>query len=294
MVRVGEVIQPLMVLMQAELKQSQVIQIDETPVQVLKEADRPASSRSYMWVMLSGAYDPAVVFYHYDPSRGKEVPLGLLKDYQGHLVSDGYKGYGAITAQAGVTGVGCWAHARRKFDEARKAQGKSKKVGKADYALNEIRKLYAIEREIETKRPEEKQTIRQARAGPLLEKLRTWLDKSLSQVPPTTALGRALKYLDGEWDRLIYYIEDGEIPIDNNRCENAIRPFVVGRKNWLFSNSQAGAHASAAIYSLVETAKHNGLEPYRYLRYVLTELPKEKDDLQRLLPYNLNAETIDC
>lgn len=226
-------------------------------------------------------------------SRSGDVPMQLLKGYQGYLVTDGYSGYSKVSDQAHVTGVGCWAHARRKFDEALKAQGKSKTVGKSQYALNEIRKLYAIERQSETKRADEKHAIRQARAGPILTKLRVWLDKSLNQVPPESQLGKALKYLDGEWDRLIRYLEGGELPIDNNPCENAIRPFVVGRKNWLFSNSQAGAHASAAIYSLIETAKLNGLEPYRYLKYVLTELLGKNDNLEQLLPYHLDAATID-
>ena len=168
-------------------------------------------------------------------------------------------------------------------------QGK-KKTGKANYALNEIRKLYAIERQICEKRPDEKQLIRESRARPILEKLRSWLLKSLDQVPPKTVLGKALRYTDNEWHRLIRYIDDGEIPIDNNRCENAIRPFVVGRKNWLFSNSQQGAREIAAIYSLIETAKHNGLEPYAYLQYVLEILPYGDTELEELLPYNMSAD----
>lgn len=172
-------------------------------------------------------------------------------------------------------------------------QGKTRKTGSAQYAMNEIRKLYAIEKQLLEKRPDEKQAIRQARAGPILDKLRHWLDKSLLRVPPKAALGRALHYLDREWQRLIRYMDDGELPIDNNRCENAIRPFVIGRKNWLFSNSQQGAHASAAIYSLIETAKHNNLEPYRYLKYVLTEIVKADTELSDLLPYHLDPELID-
>lgn len=287
MIRVAEVIAPLIELMQADLKDSAVIHMDETPVQVLREPDRPATSKSYMWVSMSGAYDPAMVLYEYDPSRGAAVPERLLDGYQGYLVTDAYKGYASVTNQGTITGIGCWAHVRRKFDEALKVQGKLK-TGKAQYAMNEIRKLYAIERQIQNKPPDEKQSIRQARAGPILQKLRSWLQKSLHQVPPKTVLGKALTYTDNEWHRLVRYIEDGELPIDNNRCENAIRPFVVGRKNWLFSNSQQGVRASAAIYSLIETAKHNDLEPYRYLRYVLTELPEGEINPVELLPYNLS------
>ncbi len=161
-------------------------------------------------------------------------------------------------------------------------------------ALAEIQKLYAIERQIMDKPPDEKQSIRQARAGPILDKMRRWLDKSLGKVPPKMTLGRALKYLDGEWPRLIRYVSDGHLPIDNNPCENAIRPFVIGRKNWLFSASTAGAQASAAIYSLIETAKRSGHEPWHYLTYVLTALPTtHPDDLDTLLPYNIPPSTFD-
>lgn len=293
MIRVGDALQPLLSLMHADLKQSHVIQMDETPVQVLKEPAKAATSKSYMWVSMSGAHDAAIVLYDYDPSRGSAVPERLLDGYAGFLVCDGYAGYTSVMKQADITGIGCWAHARRKFDEAIKVQGKTRKTGSAQYAMNEIRKLYAIEKQLLEKRPDEKQAIRQARAGPILDKLRNWLDKSLLRVPPKAALGRALHYLDREWPRLIRYMDDGELPIDNNRCENAIRPFVIGRKNWLFSNSQQGAHASAAIYSLIETAKHNNLEPYRYLKYVLTEIVKADTELSDLLPYHLDPELID-
>lgn len=288
MVRVGEAVQPLIALMRADLATSRVIQMDETPVQVLKEPDSPPTSKSYMWVSMSGAYDPAIILYDYDPSRSQAVPARLLEGYQGgYLVTDAYKGYGPVIDQNDIIGIGCWAHARRKFDEAQKVQGKHK-TGKAQFALNEIRKLYAIEKQLEEKPPDEKRKVRQARAGPILKKFRAWLDKSLDQVPPKTVLGKALRYADSEWDRLVRYLDDGELPIDNNRCENTIRPFVMGRKNWLFSNSQEGAHASAAIYSLIESAKHNGFEPYQYLRYILEVLPiTEEEELGELLPHNL-------
>ena len=143
-------------------------------------------------------------------------------------MTDGYAGYHAVTSGE-ITGLGCWAHARRKFKEAEKVQGQSKRSGKVQLALGEIQKLYAIERQVLEKPPDEKQAIRHARAGPILDKMRRWLDKSLMQVPPKTTLGKALQYLDGEWPRLIRYVDDGRLPIDNNPCENAIRPFVIGR-----------------------------------------------------------------
>lgn len=178
------------------------------------------------------------------------------------------------------------------FTPTPRLQGKPK-TGRAGFALNEIGKLYAIERQIKEKRAAEKRCIRRARAGLILDKLRDWCQQSLLQVPPKTTIGKALGYLDNEWDRLVRYLEDGELPIDNNRCENAIRSFVVGRRNWLFSNSQKGAHASAAIYSLIDTAKHNDLEPYRYLKHVLSRVAEPGIDLSKLLPYHLSAAMLD-
>ena len=295
MIQTATILAPLMELLHQQLLASRVLQMDETPVQVLKEPGKTPQSQSYMWVMLSGSAEPPVVWYDYDPSRGRAVPERLLGDYAGYLVTDGYAGYQSVTSRNQITGIGCWAHTRRKFDEAMKVQGKqSKRSGRAHYAMSEIRKLYAIERKIESKNQDEKHQIRAAQAKPIIDKLRTWLDKTRPQVPPKTTLGKALRYLDNEWPRLVRYLDDGELPLDNNRCENAIRPFVIGRKNWLFSTSQAGARASATLYSLIETAKHNGLEPYRYLRFVLTEIAKGQGDTTRLLPFSLKSEDIDC
>jgi transposase len=293
MIKVGKALGPMIALLQETLLTGKVIHMDETPVQVLKEAGKTPHSQSYMWVRMGGLTDHPIVLFDYDQSRSSEVPRRLLKGFEGHLMTDGYAGYHAVTGGK-ITGVGCWAHARRKFKEAEKVQGKSNGTGKAQLALSEIQKLYAIERQIVDKPPDEKQTSRQARAGPILDKMRSWLDKSLVQVPPRTILGKALKYLDGEWPRLIRYVSDGRLPIDNNPCENAIRPFVVGRKNWLFSDSQAGAEASAAIYSVIETAKRSGHEPWHYLTHVLTELPTmHPDDLHTLLPYNVPPSIFD-
>jgi transposase len=293
MIRVGKALGPLVALLQETLLAGQVIHMDETPLQVLKESGKKPQSQSYMWVRMGGVTDHPIVLFDYDQSRRSEVPLRLLKGFEGHLMTDGYAGYHAVT-QGDITGIGCWAHARRKFKEAEKVQGKSTKSGKTQLALGEIRKLYAIERLIKDKPPDEKQSIRQARAGPILAKMRRWLDKSLGQVPPKTVLGKALKYLDGEWSRLIIYVGDGRLPIDNNPCENAIRPFVIGRKNWLFSDSTAGAEASAAIYSLIETAKRSGHEPWHYLTHVLTALPRmHPDDLHTALPHNIPPLTFE-
>jgi len=181
-----------------------------------------------------------------------------------------------------------WAHARRKFIEAQQAQPKGK-TGKADQALAYIQQLYRVEQFISDKNKNKKYQERQQQSKPILDKLKHWLDKSLSQVPPKTALGKALYYLDSQWLRLINYMQSGDYPIDNNAAENAIRPFVVGRKNWLFSASQHGAKSSANLYSLIETAKANGLEPYAYLKRVFIELPNATtlEQIENLLPWHL-------
>jgi len=203
---------------------------------------------------------------------------------------DGYGGYNAVSAQQSVTRLGCWAHARRKFMDAKKVQP-TKKTGKADKALAEIQKLYRIEQQTKDFSPDERQRLRQEKAQPIIDKLRLWLEKSVPQVPPQSAIGKALMYLNNQWPHLIAYLGNGEYPIDNNRAENVIRPFVIGRKNWLFSKSQAGVRASANLYSLIETAKANGLNPYDYLKMIFTELPNATtvNDVEILLPWNVKA-----
>ncbi|NIP72027.1 MAG: IS66 family transposase, partial [Gammaproteobacteria bacterium] len=263
MIRLGEAVQPLANLLGDALEAGPVLQMDETRVQVLKERGRPATAQSYMWVQKGGPPGQPAVRYHYAPSRGHEVPAQLLAGFAGYLQTDGYGAYGtALADRDDVVSVGCWAHARRKFDEAVKAQGrkKAKKQGRARQGLTYIQQLYAIEHQARNQEldAEARYRLRQAQARPLLDEMRAWLDDGLTAVPPKTATGEALKYLAGQWDRLVRYLDDGRLEIDNNGAENAIRPFVVGRKNWLFADTPAGATASANLYSLIETAKASG------------------------------------
>jgi hypothetical protein len=271
-----------------------IVQMDETTVQVLKEVGKTAQSKSYLWLQRGGPPDQPVVLYHYDPGRGAEVAKRLLEGFKGYLQTDGYDGYNAAVAVGDLTHVGCMAHARRKFSEAVKAQGPNKQCGKAHRGLTLIQKLYRIEKQARDLTPENRHGHRQHHARPLLNELRSWLDAALPEVPPTSATGKALNYLHNEWAKLIRYLDDGRLEIDNNAAENAIRPFVVGRKNWLFSDTVKGVKASANLYSLIETAKANGLEPYAYLRYLFTELPKAETvaAIETLLPGNLNENQI--
>ncbi len=297
MVGVGMLVQPLLNLLREQLLDGDYIQMDETPLQVLNEPGKIPQSQSYMWVQRGGPPGQTIVLFEYDPTRSGSVPVRLLDGFEGYLQTDGYDGYGAVCQQAGITRVGCFAHARRKFDEAIKAQGKKKlntSGNKASKGLNFIRKLYAIERTVKDSTPEERYRVRQEQAKPVLDKMKCWLDTSLEQVPPQSAIGKAIHYTTRQWSRLIAYLDDGQLQIDNNLVENAIRPFALGRKNWLFSNTQNGAKASAHLYSLIETTKANGLEPYHYLRYVYRELPKAKTlgDIEALLPANIDKEKI--
>ena len=299
MIKVGELIDPLIEQLQRHVLDHDLIGMDETPVQVLKEPGKRAQSTSYMWVMKGGRPQQPALLYHYAPSRAQSVPEQLLKAYEGYLQTDGYAGYHAVLRHEAITGLGCWAHVRRKFMDARKALPKAQqnKGNRVQQGLAFIGKLYQLERAIRDLDPEEKQQRRLTDAIVILERFKIWLDKQ--SVPPKTLLGKAIGYALREWPRLVVYTTDGRLNIDNNLVENAIRPFAIGRKAWLFSDSQAGARASANLYSLVETAKANGINDYAYLKYVFTMLPTATTDesVQALMPWcidpaSLNAQLI--
>jgi len=285
----ARVLQPLHNLIRDALLDGAVIHMDETVVQVLKEPDRKASSNSYMWVQTGGPPGKPVVVFDYDPSRSAEVPLRLLSGYKGYLMTDGYTGYAKLARAEGVEHLVCFAHVRRRFVEATRVQPKGKR-GRADEAVALIGKLYAIESAHKDATDEVRLRARQELSVPALAGLKIWMETTLPTVTPQSALGKALSYMDKYWPMLERYVERGDLPIDNNRCENAIRPFVIGRKSWLFSDTPAGAHASAVIYSLVETVKACGLEPYTWLRRVMRSLPLATtvDEVEALLPWNLH------
>ena len=294
MVKTGELVQPLVNLLRDELLASGFVQCDESRYQVLKEPGKAATSQSYLWVQ--NAPEAHIVLYDYDASRSAEVPKRLFAGFEGIVQTDGYEGYGALGQEPSIVHAGCWAHARRRFDEALKAQRsstkkkRSTKESKALQGLAFIQKLYKIERQTKEKPPDERWRVRQERSRPVIEKLRSWLDAAMPRVPPQSLTGKALAYLDSQWPKLVRVLEDGRIPLDTNAVENAIRPFVVGRKNWLFADTVRGAEASANLYSVIETAKRSGLEPFAYLRHVLAELPQAStvEELEALLPRRID------
>ena len=293
MIRCGELIQPLINLLQEQLLHYDLQQMDETTIQVLKEDGKKAQSKSYLWVQRGGPPGQQVTLFTYEASRGQKVADELLTGYRGYLQADGYAGYDSVCAKNRLTQVGCFAHARRKFDEALKAQGQNNR-SKASKGLIYIQKLYRIEKRIKNLEPEERYQQRQQHAVPLFDDLRNWLDKSLPQVPPSSLTGKALYYLDHQWDKLIRYCEDGRLDIDNNATERAIRPFAIGCNNWLFSDTVDGVKASANLYSLIETVKAYGIEPYRYLRHIFKELPNAQslENIEMLLPWKVDKENI--
>jgi transposase len=290
MVKCGSLVQALINLIHEEMLKQYFLHMDETRVQVLNEPGRAAETQSFMWVLRSTLPTCSAVLFHYEPTRSGKVAHELLRDFSGALMVDGCASYNVACRKNNITRLSCWAHARRKFIEAQQKQSKGK-TGKADQALAFIQQLYRIEADIKEKNNAEKFLARQQQSRSVIDKIKSWLDKSIAQSPPRSAIGKALFYLQSHWLSLIRYIDDGGYPIDNNPAENAIRPFVIGRKAWLFSASQKGATSSANLYSLIETAKANGLEPHAYLKKIFTELPNAKsvEDIEKLLPWNCKA-----
>jgi|TARA_R110000823_G_C15928353_1_gene499267 transposase len=295
-IRLEDVFRPLMNLLREEQNSCRYLQADETRIQVLKEDGKTAQAQKWMWVTRGGPPDRPSVLFAYDPSRSGEVAERLLDGFTGILQADGYSGYGAVCKQQGIRRIGCWDHARRKFVEASRAspagggKGKQGRVSKADVALSYIRRLYAIEREIADRSPAEKYRARQALSVPKLAEFKAWLTKNQSRVLKDSLTRKAIDYALNQWELLLGYCDDGELNISNALAENAIRPFAVGRKAWLFADTTRGAHASATMYSLIETAKANSLEPRTYLLHILERIGAADtvEKLEALLPWNVD------
>jgi len=296
-------VEPLMEVVRRYMIQGRVVHIDETPLQVLNEPNRENSQKSYMWVYKGGPPGRPVICFQYSEQRSEEIPLQfLLREDQAsslqqskfYIVTDGYAGYNQLAKRTEVSGrAGCWAHVRRKFVEATHGR----KAGTVHHQIVKmIGKLYSIESKArrEEMNPQQHHQLRQEKSTVVLEKIREWLDKYQPKTLPNSLLGQAIQYADNQWPTLTTFLQDGEIEIDNNIAENAIRPFAVGRKGWLFSGSPAGAEASATMYSLVESAKANGLEPWAYLNHLFEHLPKARseEEIEALLPFNLKNEDL--
>ena len=280
--------------LKAKLLDADILHGDETPLQVLKEEGRRPQQISYMWLFRSGRDGPPIVLYDYQTTRAAQHPRKFLGVYTGFLHVDGYVGYEGMPQ---ITLVGCWAHARRYYVEALSILSpvKQKKGGTAAHAgLAFCDKLFAVERALHDVTPEERYAARQTRSAPVLAQFRTWLDEMSISVLPKCPTGTAIRYCLNQWSKLTAFLADGRLELSNNRAERSMKPFVIGRKNWLFADTPRGAEASATIYSIVETAKENGLSPLAYLTYLFEKLPNmnwtDPEALDLLLPWTKDVQ----
>ncbi len=258
-----------------------MVHADETPVQMLKPGNGK-THRAYLWAYAAGAFEEMrAVVYDFCESRAGENAKVFLGDWRGSLVCDDFSGYKQLMNQ-GVTEVGCLAHARRKFFDLHA----SNKSQIAQSALEQIARIYEVEREIKELPPDERRRIRQARSKPLLEALRQWLILNRQKITDGSGTAKALDYSLRRWEALTRFVADGQLPVDNNHIENQIRPIAIGRNNWLFAGSLRAGKRGAAVMSLIQSAKLNGHDPYAYLKDVLTRLPTQRASMiGELLPH---------
>lgn len=284
-----KLLKPLYNRMREHLLEAGILHADETTLQVLKEPGRNADSTSYMWLYRTGREDPSIILYDYQTTRAAKHPGRFLKNFKGYLHADGYDGYGNLS---GITIVGCWAHARRYFIDAFKVMPpkKDNTPTATEEGLAYCNKLFEIEKTLQDKTDLERYEGRIRESRPILDEFRGWLKNKRPKVLPKSPLGKAVQYCLNQWDKLVAFLQDGRLELDNNRAERSIKPFVIGRKNWLFSNTPKGAASSATVYSIVETAKENGLNPFNYLVYLFDKLPNidinDKNILDNFMPWS--------
>jgi transposase len=300
-VRVGQAVQPIINLLRDHLLDAPLTYGDETQIQVLKEPGKSAQSKSYMWAQMTQASGPdgtgpAIRLFAYSPWRSTQAAQILYAGMRGGtvLMTDGYAVYDQISKANQLVHLACWAHCRRDFNDALQALPKHAR-GREPLAaqfMALIGKLYAVESRGRDLKLQAKQLLeqRQLHSVPVLKQIEVLLLANLHSVLPGSLLGKALHYMSGQWSKLSLYVTHGAYPIDNNACENSIRPFVIGRKNWLFSDTVAGANASANLYSLLQTCTANGVDGYKYLRALLVALPAAQtaDDYEALLPWSIS------
>ena len=283
--RCGLALQPLVDAMRASLHQQAVLHADETPVAMLSPGKK-ATHKAYVWAYTSTPFaDINAVVYDFAPNRAGENARRFLQSWKGKLICDDFSGYKA-SFRNGITEIGCMAHARRKFFDLHAANQSTL----AEYVLEQISLLYRIEQQVKELSDTERQGIRQAQSKPILDHLHQWLMLQRQKVPDGSGIAKAIDYSLKRWEALTRYCEDGAVPIDNNRVENQMRPWALGRGNWLFAGSLRSGQRAANVMSLIQSAKLNGHDPYAYLKEVLTRLPTQKNNrLDELLPHNWNG-----
>jgi transposase len=275
----SDLIAPLYDVLKKEVLQSGYIQADETPIKVLDEDKKGSTHKGFYWVYHSP--EKRLVLFDYRPGRGREGPQEILNNYQGYLQTDAYSAYDSFNTPK-IKLLHCMAHARRMFE---KALDNDKE--RADFAMRKIQSLYAIERSLRENKTgaAEKLKLRMQDAMPILKELELWMKEEIMKVTPQSLIGKAIAYSLSRWDKLSIYATDGRLEIDNNLVENAIRPVAIGRKNYLFAGSHEAAQRAAVIYSLVETARKNNIEPFEWMKNTLTVIADHKaNKLNLLLP----------
>jgi transposase len=284
---------PLYDRLHKKLLQHKVLHADETTLQVLHEEGKKPQSKSYMWLYrTSGDTGQAIVLYDYQPDRKAERPEDFLKDFKGYLHADGYSGYHKLPEEIMV--VGCWAHARRKFDEVLKGMSEKAQAGSLTLRAKQYcDRLFELERQFSGLSADERHLKRQELSGPLMKEFFRWI--KAQHASTKSAFGNASGYVLAQQKYLVRYLLDGRLEISNNRAERSIKPFVIGRKNFLFANTARGAKASAVMYSLIETAKENGINPYNYIVWVLKSVPEMElvqnpGIVDRLLPESFSVK----
>ncbi len=294
-VQAAEACQPVWNILEERLMVSPYVSCDETWTQVLKEKGRKAENHSWMWVRATPTAEKKIVLFDYDPYRSGAVAKRLFAEYRGALQVDGYSAYNVLEKQEGLIRLGCNMHGRRRFHTAWKTGSKNGQSLSAE-ALRYYKKLYELEEKAREKRMSfpGRHELRLNEAVPIWAEFKTWADKNCSKVPPKSKLGEAFHYFLGEYDYLIRYLQDGSFEMDNGFVERAIKYFAIGRNNWLFSDTEDGAHASSLLYSLAVTAHLNETNPYTAFNVLLTELPKAKilEDYERLADFILSGTLI--
>ena len=297
-IKAAESCAPLMSLITKQIKSGSVLNADETHIQVLKEKGRKPQNKSWMWLFKGRPPGKPAVLFQYDTGRSAQIPKVFLADYKGWLQTDGYTAYHSALRSLNkdrpddqkIHHALCWAHARRRFEKC----WKTTKSPDADEALQFIRDIFKLEKLREDRSEDQFSKERKNKAEDIFTDFRKWLEELYPVTLPKSLLGKAMKYTMNNWELLINYVEHPELTPSNNGAENSIRPFVIGRKNFLFSDTPAGADSSATIYSLIETAKLYDLIPFHYLLYVFDRLPyaDTEEDYVKLLPWNLTKELI--
>jgi transposase len=292
-VKAAELLKPIVDEMVIQIQGYDVAYADETVLQVINEKGKLSTSKSYMWLFGGGPPEKRCFVYQYHPNRKDEIAKHFFDSFNGYLHADCYSAYINLDKER-IQHVACMAHARRYFVDIVKAT--KNKPGIAKSAVEWFAKLYAIEKQLKEDKATTEQ-IKQTRttmATPILTKFKQWLLAQQQTVLPKSPLGKAIFYSIKHWSSLTQYINDGRLEIDNNRSERAIKPFVIGRKNWLFNSTTKGADASSILFSLVQTCKEHNVDVFAYFKYALESAPKCKNeqDIQKLLPYNVKPEQL--